>query len=108
MLGDMRELGEDSEDAHRQLLKTVINEPALHGIVAVGAAMGDACRWLGLDEKNALSQGRWLAHHESVSQQWLHGLALALSDGDRVLVKGSNRMFWHVDFVEQLIEHIPA
>ena len=68
VLGDMRELGEESEDAHRQLLKTVINEPALHGIVAVGAAMGDACRWLGLDEKNALAQGRWLAHYESVSQ----------------------------------------
>jgi UDP-N-acetylmuramoyl-tripeptide--D-alanyl-D-alanine ligase len=108
VLGDMRELGEDSEDAHRQLLKTVINESALHGIVVVGAAMGDACRWLGLDEKNALAQGRWLAHYESVSQQWLHGLALALSAGDRVLVKGSNRIFWHVDFVEQLIEHIPA
>jgi UDP-N-acetylmuramoyl-tripeptide--D-alanyl-D-alanine ligase len=74
----------------------------------VGAAMGDACRWLGLDEKNALAQGRWLAHYESVSQHWLHGLALALSAGDRVLVKGSNRIFWHVDFVEQLIEHIPA
>jgi UDP-N-acetylmuramoyl-tripeptide--D-alanyl-D-alanine ligase len=54
VLGDMRELGADSDDAHLQLLKAVINEPAVHGIIVVGAAMGEACRQLGLDEKKQL------------------------------------------------------
>ena len=108
VLGDMRELGADSDDAHLQLLKVIINEPAVHGIIVVGAAMGEACRQLGLDAKSSLAQDCWLAHYESVSPHLLSYLVGVLSEGDRVLVKGSNRIFWHVDFVEQLIEHMPG
>jgi UDP-N-acetylmuramyl pentapeptide synthase len=55
-----------------------------------------------------LAQDCWLAHYESVSPHLLSYLTGALSEGDRVLVKGSNRIFWHVNFVEQLIEHMPG
>ena len=106
VLGDMRELGADSDDAHRQLLNTIVNEPKLHGIVLVGAAMGEAYRRLSLDSDQTLGGERWLIHYESVTPELLSRLVVALSPGDRVMVKGSNRIFWHVDFVEQLIEHI--
>ena len=72
----------------------------------VGAAMGEACRRLGLDSDQTLGGQRWLVHYESVIPELLSRLVVALSPGDRVMVKGSNRIFWHVDFVEQLIEHI--
>ena len=106
VLGDMRELGADSDDAHRQLVNTVVNEPKLHGIVLVGAAMGEACRRLGLDSDQTLGGQRWLVHYESVIPELLSRLEVALAPGDRVMVKGANRIFWQVDFVEQLIEHI--
>ena len=106
VLGDMRELGADSDDAHRQLVSTVVNEPKLHGIVLVGGAMGEAYRRLGFDSEQALGGERWLVHYESVTPELLSTLVVALSQGDRVMVKGSNRIFWQVDFVEQLIEHI--
>jgi len=68
--------------------------------------MGEAYRRLGLDSDQTVGGERWLVHYESVTPELLSRLVVALFKGDRLLVKGSNRIFWHVDFVEHLIENI--
>ena len=89
VLGEMLELGEASSSAH----ETVIAKAGdLDGLICVGQGFADAARDAGLrhfDEADAA-----LAEH---LQQICHS-------GDRLLIKGSNRVFWQAGFTARLAE----
>ena len=105
-LGDMRELGEESAVAHRELLEFVADDPALHGIVLVGHAMQRA--WSEIEAGGAKNKRRdkLLATYDAVTPDTAAELADRFTSGDRILVKGSNRVFWAEDFVEQLLAQL--
>ncbi len=105
-LGDMRELGGQSASAHRELLESVADDPALHGIVLVGQAMQQA--WSEIEPretKDKLSE-KVLAIYDALTPHTATELAGRFAAGDRILVKGSNRVFWAEDFVEQLLAQL--
>ena len=104
-LGDMRELGGESATAHRELLEFVADDPALHGIVLVGEALQQAWSKMGTEGAN---------HHRKEGARHIprrivgYGgkIGAELEPGDRVLVKGSNRVFWAEGFVDQLLAQL--
>ena len=91
VLGEMLELGADSDAYHKALA-----DPCRHidRIVAVGGGMR------ALYDQLPESQ-RWL-WQESADDQLLEELAGGIQAGDRVLVKGSNRVFWARQFAARL------
>jgi UDP-N-acetylmuramoyl-tripeptide--D-alanyl-D-alanine ligase len=103
VLGDMRELGDLGAAAHEKLLESLAHEPALHGIVLVGEQMNLAADRL---ESTALGQSlnQRICGRFQVANAELEALLVqTLRPGDRVLVKGSNRIFWASAFVSQLL-----
>jgi UDP-N-acetylmuramoyl-tripeptide--D-alanyl-D-alanine ligase len=91
ILGEMRELGSDSDAFHRQLAPHC---ERIDRVVCVGAGMRPL--W------DALPMRQRLTHADSVEQLSLAQIVEALEPGDVVLVKGSNRVFWVHDFVSRL------
>jgi UDP-N-acetylmuramyl pentapeptide synthase len=84
----------------------VIDTPSLHGIVLVGDAMGQA-----LSERDGENKGERVApasliHYPNSSEALASALTERLAPGDRLLVKGSNTIFWSENFVEQLLNHL--
>ena len=105
-LGDMRELGDESATAHRELLESLVDDPALHGMVLVGQAMQHAWSQMGTEGPKNPRQKKVLATYDAASSDAAADLVARLSPGDRVLVKGSNRVFWAEGFVDQLLAEL--
>ena len=97
VLGEMLELGADSDAYHKALA-----DPCRHvdRVVAVGEGMRV------LYDQLPESQ-RWL-WQESADDQLLEELASGIQPGDRVLVKGSNRVFWASQFAARLASALEA
>lgn len=107
VLGDMRELGEESAAAHRELLQSLIEQQSLHGIVLVGSALAEA--WERLQQENTPEQDAGLpvlAVSAAATADLATTVTNHLQAGDRVLIKGSNRLFWGENFVGQLVERL--
>ena len=91
VLGDMLELGDDAERYHRELAAHCV---ALAGVYCVGARMEALYR--------ALPANQRLGWAATADDAFVERLAGELEDGDRVLVKGSNGVFWSRGFVDAL------
>ena len=102
VIGDMLELGSESQKAHLAL-----SQPchALDGVWPVGREMAALVSRLPGSQRMGHADAP-----ESVeaSQQLAQQVASQLQPGDVVLVKGSKRIFWEFQFVEQLIAAIDA
>ncbi|MXY57195.1 MAG: UDP-N-acetylmuramoyl-tripeptide--D-alanyl-D-alanine ligase [Gammaproteobacteria bacterium] len=95
ILGDMRELGPDTPRYHAQLAEHC---NALEGVFCVGRAIEALY--------NALPVGRRLGLTEQADAEFASYCARRLQPGDRVLVKGSNTVFWTKRFVAMLAREI--
>lgn len=105
-LGDMRELGDESAVAHRELLESIADDPALHGMVLVGPAMQQAWSEMETEGASREHRERVLATYGGLTPDTAADLVAKLEPGDRVLVKGSNRVFWAEGFVDQLLAQL--
>lgn len=93
ILGEMRELGDDSPAFHRDLA------PHCSGVTHI------VCVGKGMDTLwDALPAGQRLMKAETADQLPLPQLVAKLQPGDVVLVKGSNRVFWMNDFVQKFAD----
>ena len=92
ILGDMRELGADTTRYHAEL---AAHCNGLEGVFCVG----DAIKAL----YEALPAGKRLGASERADATFAAYCAKRLQAGDRVLVKGSNTVFWTNGFVETLV-----
>jgi UDP-N-acetylmuramoyl-tripeptide--D-alanyl-D-alanine ligase len=95
ILGEMRELGDGSEEYHRQLIQQC---DGISRIVCVGAGM--RALW------DVLPPSQRLSYVESADMLAIEDVVAELAPGDVVLVKGSNRVFWVHDFVDKLLESL--
>ncbi|MEZ5561101.1 MAG: UDP-N-acetylmuramoyl-tripeptide--D-alanyl-D-alanine ligase [Pseudomonadales bacterium] len=95
VLGEMLELGPEAAGLHRGLAASC------SGIDQV-LCVADGMRPL-YESLPGSQRGGWF---EAADAVLLDSLAETLGPGDTVLVKGSNRVFWRVGFVEQLIERL--
>jgi len=93
LLGEMLELGDGSADYHAELGEACAG---LDGVLCVGEAM----RALHGD----LPSSQQLGWHASVAEVDLDALIDRFAPGDRVLIKGSNRVFWAQGFVTRVVE----
>ena len=97
VLGEMLELGAERDAYHRGLAEACRH---VDRVVAVGAGMRV------LYEELAESQ-RW-AWRETADDALLEELVGGIQAGDRVLVKGSNRVFWATQFADRLASALAA
>ena len=97
VLGEMLELGEEGPAYHADLATWC--EP-LDGVVAVGEGIRPLFDRL-------LPRQQWL-WRDRADGALLEALAGRLEAGDRVLVKGSNRVFWANRFVARFCEALQA
>ncbi len=88
LLGEMLELGEDSDRYHQSLAREVT---FLAGFWAVGEGM-----------RVLESLPNCLGWTASADDELLAQLVPRLATGDAVLIKGSNRVFWAKNFVARL------
>lgn len=95
LLGEMLELGEQSEAAHLGLLDAC---QALDGVALVGQAMEPLARALGPQRL----LGWWPELSEDAWIELVHVLENTLKLNDKVLIKGSNRVFWQRDIPARL------
>ena len=93
ILGEMLELGDDGPAYHANLVEFC---KPIDRIVAVGAGMRPLYERLRPDQQ-------WLSS-EQADDALLDLLVAELRPGDRVLIKGSNRVFWANRFAAGLIE----
>lgn len=93
ILGDMLELGTEAKRYHQALASHCL---LLDGIWLVGPLMGLLAQLLPSEQVRA---------QVLFAQQLdIPAIAALLSPEDVILVKGSNRVFWQVDFVAQLLQ----
>ena len=95
ILGDMRELGPDAARYHAEL---AAHCKGLDGVFCVG----DAIRKL----YEALPAAMQYGASERADPTFAAYCAERLQAGDRVLVKGSNTVFWTSDFVATLVREL--
>ena len=95
ILGEMKELGERAEELHRALVPL---SSKLDCVICVGDGMRRVH-----EELPARCRA---GYFQSADQSCLEACGRLLRDGDRVLVKGSNTVFWTQDFVGKLIERL--
>ena len=81
ILGDMFELGDQSDRFHRSLLERAVAQPSLREIIAIGPAMTLAASGL----PRVLPAGDW---RDGLADE----IAATLRQGDVVLLKGSRGM----------------
>ncbi len=112
VLGEMRELGDESATAHRNLLTQL---GGFDEVFLIGPAMMHLAVSEGLfDEQTAAlatEQGSGLGHdnlrfYPEASEILLKDLAGLIHPEDALLIKGSNRVFWSRDFVSKLLKAI--
>ena len=106
VVGDMRELGEEGPQAHEKLLERLAHEPALHGIVVVGEQMNQALAKLESGDLPDMLGPRLLGRFPETNDKLTDLLVDTLRAGDRVLVKGSNGIFWTNGFVDGLLARL--
>lgn len=106
ILGDMRELGAESDQAHANILSRLAHEPTVHGIVLVGEQMAKALAGLRGGPEEGLLASRLLGCFDQCGSALMQQVTQTLETGDRVLVKGSNRVFWAHGFVDNLLEQL--
>ena len=87
LLGEMLELGDASEAAHRSLAAEC---RGFDGVYCVGSGMLPLAQALGVEV------------YPNPDEKLLGALTSVLRPGDTLLVKGSNRVFWTSDFVGRL------
>ena len=97
LLGEMLELGEDSERLHAALVPLCAR---IDRVLCVGAGTR------GLHDR--LEPGRRLGFVESPDDLDAAALTALLEPGDVVLLKGSNRVFWARDFALRLRDALHA
>jgi len=92
ILGDILELGDQSQTLHAALLDSC---SGIDKVIAVGPAMlqmyellPEAKRWFAVDNADDID---------------IQQLAASLREGDEVLIKGSNKVFWLRNFVQRLM-----
>ena len=95
VLGDMRELGADTARYHAALAGLC---DALEGVFCVGQAIEELY--------HALPPERRLGFSAQADAEFASYCARRLQPGDRVLVKGSNTVFWTNDFVAMLAREV--
>ena len=91
VIGDMLELGEASARYHEALLDSCAG---IDQVICVGPEMARLHALL--PEKQ---RGGWFGASD---RPLLEAILARVCPGQRVLVKGSNRVFWAADFVAQL------
>lgn len=96
LLGEMRELGAESDHMHRQLAASC---QSLDGVITVGAAFSTMAAELG---------SRHWGHYDTAENIDVGALAGELESGDTLLVKGANKVFWVRDFVAELTRALEA
>jgi len=87
IIGEMLELGAASADYHRDLARHCAG---LAGVYCVGTATRDLF--------NALPERQRLGYAETAEQIDVTALVQELPAAGRILIKGSNRVFWQSDF----------
>lgn len=87
ILGEMHELGDYAAEAHERVLEHALR---CDSVIVVGEGFRTAAMRLGVD------------HLASVAELDLKSYIKRLGPGDTVMVKGSNRVFWVHQFVQQL------
>ncbi len=92
LLGEMLELGTESDALHAGVLDGCA---VFDGVVTFGAGFSRA--------QERLPGNHW-GHYDSVDEFDLHDFVRRLQPGDRILVKGSNRVFWVNRFVTSLLQ----
>ena len=97
LLGEMLELGDDSERLHAALAPLCAD---VDRVLCVGAGMH------ALHEQ--LASERRLGFVASPDDLEVETVANALAPGDVVLLKGSNRVFWARDFATRLRDALAA
>ena len=97
ILGDMRELGDDAERYHAEL--AALCTP-LDGVICVG----DTIRAL----YDRLPKTQRLGFADRADSTFAARCAAELAPGDRVVVKGSNAVFWVHGFVDRLVEALSS
>jgi len=95
ILGDMLELGENTDQFHAQL---VVDCAGYEGVFCVGEHMRVLYQLLPTAQKWGFA--------DSASELDLSVFRNTLRRGDKVLVKGSNRMFWANGFVDDLLNRL--
>lgn len=95
ILGDMRELGPETARYHAELSGHC---EGLAGVFCVGEAI--------MDLHDALPAGMRYGASERADAAFAAYCAERLQPGDRVLVKGSNAVFWTNDFVATLVRAV--
>jgi UDP-N-acetylmuramoyl-tripeptide--D-alanyl-D-alanine ligase len=97
IVGEMLELGAESARYHRELAAACA---PLDGVFCVGAGMKVLF--------DALPAGKRLGFADHASAIELDPLVACWRPGDRILVKGSNRVFWANQFVPRLVDALHA
>tara|TARA_A100001037_G_C15121463_1_gene624040 strand:+ start:645 stop:1994 length:1350 start_codon:yes stop_codon:yes gene_type:complete len=95
VLGDMAELGENSTEYHRELSNFCKD---IDKIICVGSDMTSLYNELKIEQK----EGLFLEADETVIER----LIQIARPGDRILVKGSNKVFWQKQFVGRLCSEL--
>jgi UDP-N-acetylmuramoyl-tripeptide--D-alanyl-D-alanine ligase len=90
LLGEMLELGSNGDQLHQQVLEAC---HSLDGVITFGHGFANAADTLG--------PVHW-AHYNSAAELDLVEFASGLEEGDTILVKGSNKVFWLNHFVKSL------
>ncbi len=92
VLGEMLELGGLSEAAHQRVIESL--GARFEHVFLIGEGF----------EKSAMQAD--LFWRESADAQLVDTLLNTLQPGDAIMFKGSNRVFWQKNFVEELVERI--
>lgn len=95
ILGEMKELGDRTIELHEALAPLA---GRLDRVICVGDEMRR------VHEK--LPKGCRAGYFQSADQSCLEACLRLLHDGDRVLVKGSNTVFWTLGFVDRLVQRL--
>ncbi|MGI9328859.1 MAG: UDP-N-acetylmuramoyl-tripeptide--D-alanyl-D-alanine ligase [Pseudomonadales bacterium] len=99
LLGEMLELGPQSTAAHAALAPLC---KGLDGVLLVG----DGMRALEAELDSSQCLGWWPQVANSHGQELLNFLSGLLDNGDKLLIKGSNRVFWKHGFVAHLCAYL--
>lgn len=97
LLGEMLELGKESDAAHRALSDAC---EALDGVWLVGEAMRPLADALGSER----CLGWWPDMQDRHFAECEKSVKTALESGDKLLIKGSNRIFWQHQVPERLAQ----
>jgi UDP-N-acetylmuramoyl-tripeptide--D-alanyl-D-alanine ligase len=108
VLGDMRELGDESIAAHKALLENLqgFDEVFLVGDAMLQMAVSEGLLSAPVLTRNAGTIFKSLHFYPEVDESLLQDLLDSVGTDDCLLVKGSNRVFWASDFVSKLCRAI--